>query len=456
MTIEEAMEALRDMYGYQYRRTSYGFEVMKPEMQSEIFTINYIDVKRSGKSVTKSVSGQVSDKVTSTNAGASGGSNSGSSSSPQQSTDSSVSSSSVDTTSETNFWKSIQTTLKDMVGTAENRSVVVNPDSGIIMVHAYYPEIKQVSRYLDRLQSSIERQVVIEAKVLEVVLNDSFQSGVDWSLFGNPNTNGATLAQTANAATATNITNYDSLFTITLKGTFRTLIQMLSTQGNVQVLSSPRISAVNNQKAIIKVGQDEFFVTGVSTSNNVASNGVGANSTTPTQDVTLTPFFSGVTLDVTPQISRDGTIVLHIHPSVSNVTEQQKTIQLGNSGVTSSANILQLPLALSTIRESDNIVRAKSGQVVVIGGLMANTQTEGTAGTPVLSRIPFFGTLFRRTTQTSQKTELVILLKPVLVSSQTISEGLMRADRNINNIRREFHQGGLSDIFGNEGEHNRG
>jgi MSHA biogenesis protein MshL len=455
VTIEEAMEALRDMYGYQYRRTSYGFEVLPQELETQIFSINYINVKRTGKSVTKSVSGQVSDKVTSSGGTGGNNNNNNSSGGAGNGAGQSVSSSSVDTTSETNFWVSLQSTLKDMIGTTDGRSVVVNSESGIVIVHALHSEVRGIARYLDKLQSNIQRQVVLEAKVLEVTLDDSFQSGIDWSLFGNPNQDSATLAQTASGNNGPNIKQFDSVFTIALKGSFRTLIKMLQTQGNVQVLSSPRISTVNNQKAIIKVGQDEFFVTGVSTANNVSNNGTGVNGTTPTQDVTLTPFFSGVTLDVTPQISKDGTVILHIHPSVSNVKEQQKTVTLGNSGIGAVANTLILPLALSTIRESDNIVRAKNGQVVVIGGLMANTMTEGINGVPILSRLPFIGGFFRRTAQVSSKTELVILLRPLLLTNQTIAESLMRTDKNISESRRRFHVGGRPDIFGNEGEMER-
>ncbi len=124
------------------------------------------------------------------------------------------------------------------------------------------------------------------------------------------------------------------------------------------------------KKAVIKVGQDEFFVTGVSTTNSVVG-----TSTLPSQDVTLTPFFSGITLDVTPEISSEDTVILHIHPSVSKVTEQTKIIGLGAS-TNGAPNNLSLPLAFSTIRESDNIVRAKNGQIIVIGGLMTNYTTE--------------------------------------------------------------------------------
>lgn len=199
-----------------------------------------------------------------------------------------------------------------------------------------------------------------------------------------------------------------------------------------------------------------FFVTGVS-----STTAVSGSSTIPTQNVTLTPFFSGITLDVTPQISSDGVVILHIHPTVSVVKSQQTSITVGQViGTTSSGasesvpNTLTLPLALSDIRESDNIVRAKNEQIVVIGGLMQNNMTEEIAGTPVLSKIPFIGALFRRTQQVAHKTELVILLKPIVVgrSSKVWADDMKHTESGFNKLKRGFHVGGLPEVFGTEGE----
>ena len=186
---------------------------------------------------------------------------------------------------------------------------------------------------------------------------------------------------------------------------FTGLIRLLSTQGEVQVLSSPRVSTVNNQKAVIKVGTDEFFVTDVSSNSNANISG-----TTFSPDITLTPFFSGIALDVTPQISEDGHIILHMHPSISDVKDQNKEILLGET-------LLALPLALSTIRESDSVVRAQSGQVIVVGGLMENISQDEDAGLPGVSDIPGVGVLFKQQSQKNKRTELVILLRPLVVDA---------------------------------------
>jgi len=215
---------------------------------------------------------------------------------------------------------------------------------------------------------------------------------------------------------------------------------MLESQGNVQVLSSPRISTLNNQKAVIKVGNDEFFVTGISTTTTTGT------ATTTTPEITLTPFFSGIALDVTPQIDQNGGVTLHVHPSVSRVTDQQKVIQVG--GTTQN-----LPLAKSTVRESDSIVFAHSGQLVVIGGLMQDSRSEKVASTPMLGDLPVIGQFFRQTRQGASKSELVLLLRPTVVDgSAGWNHQISGSANRLNKLDKGFHQGSRSAVFGNLGE----
>ena len=162
---------------------------------------------------------------------------------------------------------------------------------------------------------------------------------------------------------------------------------------------------MNNQKAVIKVGTDEFFVTDVETETDTTD----SNTLNQTVSVEL-PFFSGVALDVIPQIDDNGEVILHIHPTVSEVTEKTK-----NNNVSTNTQ-LSVPLALSSVRESDTIIRARSGQVVVIGGLMKDQVRDDVAKTPVLGDIPVMGNLFRHTRQSKTKSELVILLKPLVIN----------------------------------------
>ncbi len=455
VTIKETLDAVKDIYGYEYHKTSYGYEIIPPQLETRIFHINYIDVKRVGKSYIQLTTGQVSN-VGTINVGGTSTNIPTPTQTPGQPQESGTISS-VETKSEIEFWKNIEATLINIVGKEPGRSVTVNAQAGVISVRAYPKELRNVDHYINSLQSSLNRQVILEAKILEVQLNDDYKAGIDWSILGNPasidpntlapSTVGGIGQDGTKVFTGTDLDAMQGgMFAIRVNGNFKVLINLLQTQGNVQVLSSPHISTVNNQKAVIKVGSDEFFVTGVSTTNTI----IGTN-TLPSQDVSLTPFFSGVTLDVTPEISSDNTVVLHIHPSVSKVKQQTKVIGLGSTAP-GTENNLTLPLAASTIRESDNIVRAKNGQIVVIGGLMQNYQTETIAGFPWLSKIPFLGTLFRRTDQSSQKTELIILLRPIIANNQNTVAVMEENKKNFEMLKRPFHQGGLKKVFGNEGE----
>lgn len=458
VTVRQTMDAIRDIYGYEYHRTSYGYDILPPQLETRIFHINYLDIQRTGRSYIQLTTGQVSNKVGTVTVGGTG---SNYATIPLQTPPTGGAQgglgtiSSIETKSEMQFFKDLEKTIRTMLGKEEGHNVIVNADTGVISIRAFPRELHTISHFINSLQSNLNRQVILEAKILEVELDDTFQSGIDWSVLGNPafaNLNGtgdtqAGIGQAANAIFEnTELKNLHGIFAVRFNGNFKLLIELLQAQGNVQVLSSPHISTVNNQKAVIKVGSDEFFVTGVSTTNTI----IGTN-TLPSQDVSLTPFFSGITLDVTPEISSDNTVTLHIHPSISRVTEQTKNIGLGSTAF-GQPNTLTLPLAFSTIRESDNVVRARNGQVVVIGGLMENLMRETIVSTPWVSKVPFLGTLFRRTAQESVKSELVILLRPIIATNRNMIGKLKCEKKQFQIFKRPFHTGGLPKVFGNEAE----
>jgi MSHA biogenesis protein MshL len=189
---------------------------------------------------------------------------------------------------------------------------------------------------------------------------------------------------------------------------FAALLNFLETQGNIQVLSSPRIASINNQKAVLKVGTDEFYVTNVSSTTTSTGS---SNVTTPT--ITLQPFFSGIALDITPQIDGDNNIVLHVHPSISVVKEKQKIIDLGTLGV------FTLPLANSTVNETDSVVRVQDGNIVAIGGLMKQEQAVDNNGLPGTTSSSGLGLLFGTRSNYSRKRELVILIKPTIIRNES-------------------------------------
>jgi MSHA biogenesis protein MshL len=143
----------------------------------------------------------------------------------------------------------------------------------------------------------------------------------------------------------------------------------------------------------------------------VKSDTTTGTATTTTVNVQLTPFFSGVALDVTPQISDDGGVLLHIHPTVSEVSDQSKRISF-------NGNTSELPLAFSQIRESDSVVRAKNGQVIVIGGLMRETRRRDNYKIPLLGSIPGIGHAFRSERDQGTTVELVLLLRPIVATDE--------------------------------------
>lgn len=445
VTIEQALEAARDMYGYQFKKTDMGYEILPQKMITQIFNINYLNINRTGQSQTQLVSTEITNL--NTNNTGTGTTNTSAYSSPattgtmgtQNTTQGS--SSTIVTKAQNDFWTGLSTTLKTLVGNKENSWVVVNPQASVVMVHAYPKQIHEVSRYLQTIQKNLQREVIIEAKILEITLDDNYQAGVNWKILG--------AQQSGVNGLSTEFANDGQLFSLSINrkhDDFNSVINLLAQQGNIQVLSSPRISTINNQEAVIKVGSDQFFVTGY-TSNVTPTTG----SNTTSQSVALNPFFSGITLDVTPQISSAGGVTLYIHPSISEVKDQTKTIELGSGG----GGTLTLPLALSTIRESDNVVHAQNGQIVVIGGLMQNNTKEVVAGTPGLSKVPMVGALARNTNQTSAKTELVILLRAIVVkNTKTWTSQLQETETGFQKVQRGFHAGGLPEYFGTEAEKN--
>ncbi len=462
VTIPDVLEAARDVYGYEFISTAYGFQVLPGRLRARIYQINYLNIERSGNSQTSVSSGSL------TQSGGTSGNVNNNATNPSVS---SLQGTNIQTSQTLNsFWLELQDSVQAIVGTGDGRSVVVNPQSGVVVVRALPNELREVEAYLQATQLIVQRQVVLEAKFIEVRLDENFQSGINWSSLLTPGDNSITasnvgggsilIGESGFSGTAGNAGNLDpanfsaisgataaafgGVFSLALNlGDFTAFIELLKTQGNVQVLSSPRVSTMNNQKAVIKVGTDEFFVTDVS-----AVNTISANNATINPDITLTPFFSGIALDVTPQISQKGDVTLHVHPSISEVVDQQKTVTVGN--VTQ-----QLPLALSTVRESDSIVRAKSGQVIVIGGLMQETINDQDAKTPFLGDLPGVGNLFNHKRQASVKSELVILLKPVVVGGiDDWNDELIKSRKSLKEIRGVMNEPPpdtfLDDLFAND------
>ncbi|MEI7841641.1 MAG: secretin and TonB N-terminal domain-containing protein [Gallionellaceae bacterium] len=449
VTIFEALDTIRALYGYEYKVEGKSIFIQPVTMQIKLFKVDYLAAMRdSSSSLSVKASGQGSAATTGVT-GATG------TAATTAATNAATANSSQITTKQTsaefNFWDNLDKTLNAIISSKGKaaqgeRSVVINRMSGVIVVRAMPEELRNVEEFLKASQIAVERQVIIEAKFVEVTLSDGYQSGVNWGVFGTNSANnyysggvvgqgatllpsGATAGQqmTGSAISAIPGSNLSgvatgasgSLFGMAFQANnFSALLNFLETQGSVHVLSSPRIATLNNQKAVLKVGTDEPYATGYTpgTSTTVA----GGTNTLPTP--IYTQIFSGIALDVTPRINEKDEIILHVHPSISSVTSKVKDAGSGQT----------LQMASTSIEETDSVVRAKDGQIVVIGGLMSQSTVESQSGLP-----GWVKSIFGQTSKLTEKRELVILLKPTVVDSDgDWSDDIRRSRDRMNGMSR--------------------
>lgn len=430
VTVKEALESIRDVYGYDFRIEGRRITIYAPTLQTRIFTLNYPHAQRTGRSEVRVSSGSAP-----ANTGVIGATGVATTAMAQQgtaaqSTQRQGESSRISTDSKSDFWSELSDAVRGLVGGGQGRNVVISPQAGIMAVRAMPEELRQVERFLKATQVAVERQVMLEAKIVEVELREGQQSGINWGAFGS-DSNGTGLlgvlgsgVATSNAllssgATASGVTPVaipsvaagGGLFGLALATSqFAVVMGFLESQGDVQTLSSPRLATLNNQKAVLKVGADDYFVTNVTGGTTTSSGVVGVAGSTTLPTLTLTPFFSGIALDVTPQIDDGNSIMLHIHPSVTTVTEKTKDVDLGSVG------LYRLPLASSSVNETDTMVRLQDGNIAAIGGLMQLSSSRSASGVPGSTNEGNpFGFLLGNRASAARKKELVVLIKPTIL-----------------------------------------
>lgn len=409
VTFNEVIAVIKRMYPLDIVNEGRIVQVLPAKMRTETIPVNYLMMQRNGLSTVSVVAGGVSQFAQNSGSSSrSSNSNQGSQEFGSDNESLELNGSRIQTINKNDFWKELELALKSLIGASEGRYVVASPQASLVTVNALPSEISQLKEFLRQSQENLQRQVILEAKIIEITLKDEYQQGVNWERISSGLEGGVSFATTAGTTISNSISAVlggSSSLTIQ-KGDFNGVINLLETQGDVQMLSNPRVTATNNQKAVIKVGQDEYFVT------NVSSTTVTGTSTTTSPEIDLTPFFSGIALDVTPQIDKYGSVILHVHPSVTETEEQLKVITLDDQR-------FELPLAQSNIRESDTVIRAQSGEIVVIGGLMQTTTEDEESKTPILGDIPIFGNLFKSIRKRQEKKELIILIKPTVVMPDT-------------------------------------
>lgn len=513
VTVFEALDAIREMYGYEYTVDGNRIYVQPPDMRTKLYQVNYILGQRRGVSDVQVVGGA---SPNSSGGGNTGGSSSTGGSGTSGNTGSSSTSSTggsypaiqtsgLSSISKSDIWGEMEDAVRTVLGCqiarsqprggtagagsssggsgradvtfvgdtqvgermrgsegcAGGRAMTVNQMSGIVVVRGLPKELRQIESLLRSMQISVERQVIIEAKIIEVELNSGAQQGINWSgfrqgvhrgsvgananLFDSSGTasQGTVLAQ---AASTTNTDGSTAAFPSSLGqllgngllgvanpnafsaglgvalqfSNFSALINFLESQGRVQVLSSPRIATLNNQKAVLKVGSEEPFVTNITAGTNSQNNN-STVSTPPT--INYQPFFSGIALDVTPQIDENDNITLHVHSMVNSITEKEKI-------AAPSGGSVRVPFAVNSISETDSVVKSRDGQVIVIGGLMTESSSDDRAKIPVAGDVPVVGALFGKANRSTVKRELVILLKPTVVKGDETWAGDINAAQN--------------------------
>ena len=533
VTLLEVLNSVREIYGYDYKIDGTRIYVLPPTLQTRIFKIDYLTTKRRGSSEMRvssnSINSQLGSSQPNNNAGGQAGNNPGQAggntgqgsnqqgfmTDPSQSTQ-------VGTSSSSDFWNELRETVAVLAGCRigvrpqpvapgvaqqpvnpqqqrreeilceGDRKVVISPQSGTVLVYAMPDEVKNVAEYLRVSQNAVERQVLIEAKIVEVTLKDGYETGINWARFFSPQNSTIGIGQLSTgsqigttqtgsgldtgffssnnmtaplqAGTGTRALNAlggvgqvlstgnvgGSLFGIAFQGAnFAALLTFLESQGVVHTLSSPRIATMNNEKAVLKVGADALFVTKITGGSSTA----GTLTTAPTLTAPtfeFSSFFSGISLDVTPRVNDDGSIVLHVRPSISNVSQNISTFNLGVLGT------FNIPLVSSTVSETDSVIRAHDGQIVAIGGLMRQAQSENRNQVPGLGNIPYAGAAFRNMAQSSEKRELVVLLKPTVVNSDANwAQDILNARERVQSMDRGFSWGGRSEVFGTQREQRR-
>ena len=488
VTIQEAMDTVADLYSLDISRRGNIYTVRPGGLRTRQYTIDYLNVQRMGSSniMVNSGSNQGGNQGGQQGINGVGGFNGGfgnNASGINGGTFSGITGGGfgnqglsglggaglgggfggggaggqISTSTSTDFWSDLETAITNLIGvenatgggggqslgqfgqsgsrnqstvTEEGKSVLVQPLTGIVIVTAYPKELERVEQFINAAQDSLRREVIIQVQFLEVVLNKGFQYALDFNTFGrqanDPVTGSGAFRGDVDGLLGSNNEQAAQLLSgdggiegisnplqfSTSFSDFDAVFQLLQTRGTTQVISSPQLRVLNNQKAVFQDGAQEFFQTQADTTT-IAS----VNNTTTNANNNLQQFFSGISMDITPQISANGDITLHVHPIISAVDSQTKSI----AGQT-------VPLALTSTREIDSVIKAENGKIVVLGGLAFERNVNETAGPPGVSRVPLLGSALEQKQIQSVKSEFIILLKPIIASESGNREVLEQSN----------------------------
>jgi MSHA biogenesis protein MshL len=408
VSLREALDLILEPLGLDYSLRGQVIRVFPRELETRFYSIDYVITQRTGSrsiAATTGASGvsglggtsfpsSIAAGAAGTSAFAGSGGAQGGSTSQVSGTDS------------PNLYVDLAEGVRTLL--SEEGRMSLDRTAALLQVTDTPGRLARVEQYLEAVMLRVTRQVQIEAKVIEVELHEEFSAGINWKLILRGLTNSATISQTLAPATSGG-------FTLALKaGDFSALLNAFAAQGKVNVLSSPRITAMNNEPAVMRIGtQDVFFVT------TTQVDPLGNILQTAVTPQTLT---EGVTLSVTPQVSADGIIHLSVNPSITERTGVA-TSRLGDT------------VPIISVRETDTLVRVREGETIVIAGLMQDRANADTAKVPLIGDVPVVGSLFKRSEKTRRKTDLVILLTPTIMGPAETTASTAREIRRMDEAR---------------------
>ena len=421
-TAEELMDEVCGMLGC---RAVFGGNTVRvaPEKRvTRVFPVDYLLTGRTG-------SGSLMAS-TSTSGGGGGGAGGVSAGSATASSES-QSTNTVVTEEKADFWGGLAEEIGALLSPGSGKAVV-NRTSGTVTVTDYMANVEQVERYLRMIEARVRTGVVIETRIMEVTLDDSTKYGIDWTALPDLSSLSLSGGLTGGATAAQGLSTGSTTFRLGVAGSkFNAFLDAQAQAGNLNILSAPKVSTLNNQKAIIRIGRQDVFFRAVVTPASTTS----AAFTTYTPDSVT----EGIILSVTPQVGQDGRVMLAIHPTI---TEKVGTAVAPDNN---TAPILD-------VRETNTVVTVADGETVFIGGMMQERTQETVKSVPLLGDIPYFGALFRSNEQVKKKTELVILISPRIVRAGEGTENAAREQERLRNLERGHHLGGRPQLYGTEGE----
>ncbi len=412
------LERIAEISGTTYQINNNVLRVRKDSPQLRSYAVDYLNIIRSSVG-SVAVSTQISSTGQSAGDSEAGLGDTGNSSDTL-----------VSNVTEHNFWATLENNIGKILNREQsgesgdddsNPDIIINRESGIIAVRATERQHKQVRDFINRIQSSTQRQVLIEATIAEVTLSDSYQAGIDWNLINSDASSGVTVNQAITDVSLTAPPAFTlSVSDLSFNGNeLQATLRALETFGDVSVMSSPKVMAMNNQTALLKVVDNLIYFTvevNIDTSSTVVG---GGNLTTFQTDINTVPV--GFVMSVTPFIDSTGSVILNVRPTISRVID---FVRDPNPALADANVISQIPVI--QVREVESILKINSGDIAVIGGLMQDEIERSNRGVPFLKRLPMVGAAFKYDDDQSKKTELVIFLQPTVIENASLNGDLSK------------------------------